>query len=81
MKNTIIYLPHCSECGELIHGEVSCHEHGADLINLVWTSPYIYPSVCPNCGRYLESIVMPHPNSNNFSINMDEYLDCEVGSK
>ena len=59
---SIIYKPHCSNCGSLIEGDIKCHE----LLRLTqdnFCSPryYFVPSICPNCGGWFDSlkIVLP----------------------
>lgn len=65
----IIYKPTCSECGNVIHGEVSSKhwEHGEA------SGRGIAPTVCLNCGAYFRSIVMPYPKNEDFEIDMDKY--------
>jgi len=63
----IIYKPTCSNCGEVIHGEVSSsgwqYKGGCGR--------GVSPTCCPNCGTYFGSIVMPCPTKEDFKINMD----------
>ena len=65
----IIYKPTCSNCGEVIHGEVSS-KYWRDGIAC---GREITPAVCLKCGAYFESIVMPYPKNENFEIDMDKY--------
>ena len=63
----IIYKPTCSNCGEVIHGEVS--SSGWEYKGA--SGRGISPTVCPNCGTYFSSIVMPCPTRADFKIDMD----------
>lgn len=67
----IIYKPTCSNCGAVIHGEVSS-KYWRDEISY---GRKIAPTVCLNCGTYFDSIVMPCPTKEDFKIDMD--LLCE----
>lgn len=82
MKNTIIYKPHCSDCGELLHGTVSYHNYETKIdgrSGILHTYSMIAPMRCPKCGTVFETIVIPTGMPNGkFSYNADEY-DLSVG--
>lgn len=68
MEHTIIYKPHCSECGKLLHGTVTYDTSTLSLYDI------ITPHRCPYCGTYFESILMPTPKSvDSFEIDMDDF--------
>ena len=68
MNHTIIYKPHCSECGVKLSGEV------------LYDKGLVFPNRCPNCGVAFETIVIPSGLSNvKFSFNANEYTETSRG--
>lgn len=78
----ILFLPTCSACGQIIKEDVgifleesyATNKNGRNPINFQY--PEVYPVCCPNCGVFLNNIIMPgHPKNNKF--NWD-YKDWKV---
>lgn len=63
--SSIVYKPHCSECGTVIDCCVSCEElcipsHGDKLLRHLYE---IQPWSCPRCGVLFDAIEVPSPES------------------
>lgn len=78
MNDAIVYMPHCSRCGTMLHGEVSVNEvrgkvleYGADCIDFTNNHYEINPAVCPKCLANFGRIIYPAPYGKGFSANMD----------
>ena len=73
----IIYKPTCSECGTVLHGDVSCtyyKSYAVDLPVITHGEPSIEPLICPNCGVCFTAIIVPRATSDiNFDANMDSF--------
>lgn len=73
----IVYKPTCSECGTVLHGDVSCKyyiPYDDELPVIIHGEPAIEPMICPNCGVCFTSIIVPRATSDiNFEANMDDY--------
>lgn len=82
MNDSIVYMPHCSRCGTMLHGEVSVQEVklkikecGGDSIG--FTNPHyeFSPAVCPKCGANFTTIIYPaHIKEGMFRLNMDDMI-------
>lgn len=74
----IVYKPTCSECGTVLHGDVSCTYYmpyvGEECKTQIYGEPVIGPSICPKCERAFTSIIVPRATSDiNFDANMDSF--------
>ena len=61
---TIIYKPHCKECGALINDEVTYRKFKMILANKYlcnYSSIEIEPYRCESCGAIFETIEVPMP--------------------
>ena len=74
LEHAIVYKPHCSECGELLHDEVTYGRHieGDEPVHMILTGS-VRPYFCPRCKTYFEMILVPRvSNPKHFSYDADE---------
>lgn len=56
----INFLPVCSNCNKVIHGEIDYEEIDTMDIRLFIHKHWeITPRICPYCGEFFETITMP----------------------
>lgn len=71
---TIIYKPHCAECGALINEEVT-YRRLEPLIptNFLYSYNFfeIEPNRCESCGEWFETIEVPMPKESKGGV-----LEC-----
>lgn len=69
---SILFVPVCSECGNLITDEVDFIEHNATnkAGNVLMKYQHIQPTECRKCGAEFEVIAMP-----KFPVRVKNFID------
>lgn len=68
---SIIYKPHCSNCGSLIERDIKYQEHlTQNQDGFCFPTHYFIPGICPNCGEGFKDLKVILPEKEQ-SINYE----------
>ena len=73
---SIAFLPVCIKCRNIIWQTINCEKRTAIVCGIprcIGDKYDIEPEKCPNCGRFINRIVIP----TNLPFNGEQYIELE----